>query len=82
MPIPCQTLSDVALNKYFGAAEDRAKGSIYPPLRDIRTISAKVACAVAKKAYEAGVATALPRPHDVKAAVKASMYRSTYRKYR
>ncbi|EIE23960.1 NADP-dependent malic enzyme [Coccomyxa subellipsoidea C-169] len=62
--------------------EDRARGSIYPPLRDIRTISAKVACAVAKKAYESGVATALPRPHDVKAAVRASMYRSTYRKYR
>jgi malate dehydrogenase (oxaloacetate-decarboxylating)(NADP+) len=41
-----------------------------------------VACAVAKKAYEAGVATALPKPHDMLAAVNACMYRSTYRKYR
>lgn len=63
-------------------AEHRAKGQIYPPLRDIRDISAKVACAVAKKAYESGVATALPKPHDVKAAVKAAMYRSKYRRYR
>ena len=37
---------------------------------------------MAKKAYEAGVATALPKPHSVMAAVQASMYRSAYRKYR
>ncbi len=43
---------------------------------------AQVACAVAKKAYEAGVATALPKPHSVMDAVKAAMYRSSYRKYR
>ena len=37
---------------------------------------------MAKKAYESGIATALPKPHDVLGAVKASMYRSKYRKYR
>ena len=42
----------------------------------------QVACAVAKKAYENGLATALPKPHSVMNAVKAAMYRSAYRKYR
>ncbi len=42
----------------------------------------QVACAVAKKAYENGVATALPKPHSVMEAVRAAMYSTKYRKYR
>jgi hypothetical protein len=37
---------------------------------------------VAKKAYENGVATALPKPHSVMEAVRAAMYSTKYRKYR
>jgi hypothetical protein len=37
---------------------------------------------VAKKAYEAGVATELPKPHDIMATIDAFMYRGVYRNYR
>ncbi len=63
-------------------AEDRARGALYPPLAAIRQVSARVACAVAKKAYEAGVATELPKPHDIMATIDAFMYRGAYRNYR
>ena len=34
------------------------------------------------QAYEAGVATELPKPHDVMATINTFMYRGQYRKYR
>ncbi|KAG8376065.1 hypothetical protein BUALT_Bualt09G0024800 [Buddleja alternifolia] len=41
------------------------KGMIYPPLANIRKISAHIAANVAAKAYELGLATRLPRPADL-----------------
>ncbi|KAK4391720.1 NADP-dependent malic enzyme [Sesamum angolense] len=41
------------------------KGMIYPPLSNIRKISAHIAANVAAKAYELGLATRLPRPDDL-----------------
>ncbi len=61
---------------------DRAEGGIYPDLSDMRSISAVVARAVAARAYEAGVATELPRPRDLTAAARAVMYNASYRPYR
>jgi malate dehydrogenase (oxaloacetate-decarboxylating)(NADP+) len=58
------------------------EGGIYPELHDMRTISAVVARAVAARAYEAGVATELPRPRDLEAAARAVMYNAAYRPYR
>jgi malate dehydrogenase (oxaloacetate-decarboxylating)(NADP+) len=58
------------------------KGMIYPPLSNIRTISANIAANVAAKAYELGVATRLPRPADLVKHAISCMYTPNYRSYR
>lgn len=52
-------------------------GCLYPPLEEIRDVSAKVAAAVATAAWDTGVAT-LPRPADVLAHCKSQMYDPVY----
>jgi malate dehydrogenase (oxaloacetate-decarboxylating)(NADP+) len=61
-------------------AEDLRQGSIYPPLADIREVSARIAAAVATVAYKRGLATG-PRPTDVLALVKSRMYEPRYPSY-
>ncbi|KAH9301309.1 hypothetical protein KI387_012892 [Taxus chinensis] len=58
------------------------KGLIYPPFRSIRKISAQIAAGVARKAYELGLATQLPRPADLVAFAESCMYSPVYRNYR
>jgi malate dehydrogenase (oxaloacetate-decarboxylating)(NADP+) len=60
--------------------EDLQHGSIYPPLSDIRNVSAHIAAAVATVAYERGLAKG-PRPEDVLALVKSRMYEPCYPSY-
>ncbi|KAK2982305.1 hypothetical protein RJ640_027402 [Escallonia rubra] len=62
--------------------EHFAKGMIYPPLSNIRKISANVAARVAATAYELGVATRLPRPADLVKFAESCMYTPNYRTYR
>ena len=57
--------------------DDLDQGSIYPPLKNIRTVSAHIAAAVADVAYREGL-TQLPRPADLLAFVKARMYEPRY----
>ena len=59
---------------------DLRQGSIYPPLSDIREVSARIAAAVATVAYERGLAKGA-RPEDVLAFVKARMYEPRYANY-
>ncbi len=59
---------------------DLAQGRLYPPLSQIREISARIATAVAKTAYDRGLADA-PRPKDLEAAVRAAQYQPVYRRY-
>ncbi|CAK7337491.1 unnamed protein product [Dovyalis caffra] len=59
-----------------------AKGLIYPPFSNIRTISAHIAAKVAAKAYELGVATRLPRPENLVKYAESCMYSPAYRMYR
>ena len=59
---------------------DLAQGSIFPPLEDVREISASIATAVADIAYETGLATE-PRPDDVRPFVESQMYHPTYDGY-
>lgn len=54
-----------------------AQGSLYPPLRDIRAVSARIADAVAEFAWEGGLAAA-PRPRDLVEAVRALMWDPQY----
>ncbi|GAV88058.1 malic domain-containing protein/Malic_M domain-containing protein [Cephalotus follicularis] len=62
--------------------ENFDKGLIFPPLSNIRKISAQIAAKVAAKAYELGLATRLPRPHNLVKYAESCMYSPTYRSYR
>jgi malate dehydrogenase (oxaloacetate-decarboxylating)(NADP+) len=59
---------------------DLARGLIYPPLTEIREVSAAIAVAVAEVAYRQGLATQ-PKPDDMLAHVEAQMYVPRYRTY-
>lgn len=58
---------------------DLAQGSLYPPLADIREVSAHIGAAVARVAYEKKLARE-PAPADLSAFVKSRMYEPRYRK--
>jgi malate dehydrogenase (oxaloacetate-decarboxylating)(NADP+) len=57
--------------------EDLARGSVFPPFDRIRGISLSIAVAVAKLAYERGLATE-PRPPDLNAAIEQLIYEPAY----
>jgi len=57
--------------------EDVAQGSLYPPLSNVRRISAHIAAAVADVAYAQGHAS-VARPDDLLAFVTSKMYEPTY----
>jgi malate dehydrogenase (oxaloacetate-decarboxylating)(NADP+) len=59
---------------------DLEMGRIYPALTRIREVSAHIAAAVAEVAFQAGLAQ-VPRPADVLAMVKATMWTPRYREY-
>jgi len=59
---------------------DLAQGSLYPPLADIRAVSAHIAAAVARVAYDRKLAAG-PAPADLLAFVKSRMYEPRYRDY-
>ena len=59
---------------------DLASGRLFPPLVRIRAISASIATAVARVAYERDLATE-PRPDDLRAFVEAQMYDPCYESY-
>ena len=54
-----------------------AAGTVYPPLTEIRRVSAAIAAAVAGVAHDAGLAPE-PRPPDLEAAVRSRMYEPDY----
>jgi len=57
--------------------EDLANGTLYPPLSTIRSVSLKIAIALAEKAWEQGLAT-IEKPADVKAHIEKMMYQPEY----
>ena len=59
---------------------DLERGLIYPPLNEIREVSAAIAVAVAEVAYQRGLATQ-PKPDDLGAHIEAQMYVPRYRSY-
>ena len=56
---------------------DLAQGSLYPPLADVREVSARIAVAVAELAFRDGVAQ-IERPEDLVALVHREMYDPRY----
>lgn len=59
---------------------DLARGSLYPPLIRVREVSTVIAEAVAKIAYERGLADR-PRPQDLAAFIRSEMYDARYPSY-
>jgi malate dehydrogenase (oxaloacetate-decarboxylating)(NADP+) len=59
---------------------DLEQGLIYPPLAEIRDVSAAIAAAVAEVAYQRGLATQ-PKPADLLAYVQEHMYVPLYHSY-
>ncbi len=59
---------------------DLAQGSIYPPLSEMRAVSAAIATSVATVAFDRGLA-GVPRPDDVGAFVRSQMYEPSYPTY-
>jgi malate dehydrogenase (oxaloacetate-decarboxylating)(NADP+) len=81
--------SQVTDEMFFAAASalahqvevaDLERGLIYPPLNEIREVSAAIAVAVAEVAYQRGLATQ-PKPDDLGAHIEAQMYVPRYRSY-
>jgi malate dehydrogenase (oxaloacetate-decarboxylating)(NADP+) len=66
-----QTLAD------FLSDETLATGSLFPPLSDIRAVSARIAVAVIRVAQEEGVASA-DLPDDLDDFVQRRMYQPHY----
>jgi len=60
--------------------DDLDQGSLYPPLKNIRQVSAHIATAVAEIAYTQGFAHG-PRPNDIVEFVKTQMYEPRYVHY-
>ena len=57
-------------------------GSLMPPIAASRDVAAHVAADLANKAYQIGVATELPKPHNLLDHAYASIYEASYKKYR
>jgi malate dehydrogenase (oxaloacetate-decarboxylating)(NADP+) len=60
--------------------DDLAIGCIFPPLARIRETSLRIATAVAKVAYDQGLATA-PEPEDLREFVRESVFEPVYPRY-
>ncbi len=58
------------------SSNDLAEGRLFPPVRDLRTVAARVAEAVARQAERDGVARNAPK--DSGAAVRAAMWNPAY----
>jgi len=59
---------------------DLKKGSIYPPLNQIREVSADIATAVAEIVYRCGLA-GMPEPDDLPGYIRSQMYQPVYQNY-
>jgi malate dehydrogenase (oxaloacetate-decarboxylating)(NADP+) len=59
------------------SAEDLTAGCLYPSLTRVREVSASIAAAVARVAWERGLATK-PRPEQLESWVASQMYQPVY----
>jgi malate dehydrogenase (oxaloacetate-decarboxylating)(NADP+) len=60
--------------------EEMASGLLFPPLASIRSVSLKIAGAVAHVGFERGLSS-LPEPHDMEALIRAQVFEPEYRSY-
>ncbi|CAM6129136.1 unnamed protein product [Calypogeia fissa] len=62
--------------------EQLEQGLLYPPLEQIRDISARIGAGVAQVAYDLGLATRIPKPKDFLTYAKSCQYSPMYCNYR
>ncbi len=60
---------------------DLEEGRIYPPLKNIRNVSVKIACDIADWYYKNKKATAYPVPENLEEYVSKQLYDTTYTTY-
>jgi malate dehydrogenase (oxaloacetate-decarboxylating)(NADP+) len=72
--VAADTLAHLVTQEYLD------QGTIFPPLSIIREVSGAIATAVAKEAYDSGLATA-PKPKDIGVYVRSLMYQPDYHPY-
>lgn len=73
----------LAAAKVLAAAtspEELNTGRVYPSFTRVRDVSVRIATAVAEVAYEAGLA-GVPRPDDIGALIRQSVFEPEYREY-
>jgi len=58
-----------------------AKGCLYPPLKDIRSVSAQIAAAVGEEVYRSYLASVQPKPDDLLEFMTNQMYSTEYDVY-
>lgn len=78
-----ETMFSAAAETVAGLVTDAglAEGRLFPPLSAIRNVSLAIAVAVARVAYDEGLAR-LPRPGDLTQHIRQSMYDARYPDYR
>ncbi|KAJ1151167.1 hypothetical protein NDU88_003954 [Pleurodeles waltl] len=54
------------------------EGRLYPPLKDIREVSLKLAVKIVEHAYENNTASVYPEPKDKEAFIRSKIYNSDY----
>lgn len=62
-------------------SQDLEVGLLYPPIDEIRNVSAAIAAAVSEEAYRAELATLQPKPGNLLEFMRGQMYDATYPSY-
>lgn len=58
--------------------DDRRLGRVLPPTGKLHAVAKRVGVAVARAAYDAKIATALPKPPDLEATIEEHVYGLDY----
>merc|ERR1712241_454322 len=83
----CTGVHHISDEVFLSAAEGLAEmvtqadldvGRLYPPLRDLREISVKIATKVAEEAYNSGTASTYPEPEDKELFIREQLYDYNY----
>ena len=83
----CTGVHHISDEVFLSAAEGLAEmvtqsdldvGRLYPPLKDLREISVKIATKVAEEAYKLGTASTYPEPADKETFIREQLYDYNY----
>jgi malate dehydrogenase (oxaloacetate-decarboxylating)(NADP+) len=61
--------------------KDLDAGRLYPPQKQVRDVSVKIACDISEWYYKNGKATTYPEPKDLEKFVREQLYDTEYTTY-